>query len=124
MNSTFTKIVRFLLGIILVIFGFNKFIELIPAPAMPENAANFIKSLVDTGYILPVVGAFEVMIGILLLAKRWVPFALILLAPISLNILLFHLFLDMPGIGGAILVTTLTTIMLYKNWACYKPLFH
>ena len=93
MNSTFTKIVRFLLGILLVIFGFNKFIELIPSPAMPENAANFIKSLVDTGYILPVVGAFEIFIGILLLAKRWVPFALILLAPISLNILLFQIFL-------------------------------
>ena len=124
MNSTFTKIVRFLLGILLVIFGFNKFIELIPSPAMPENAANFIKSLVDTGYILPVVGAFEIFIGILLLAKRWVPFALILLAPISLNILLFHLFLDMPGIRGAILVTTLTGIMIYKNWSCYKPLFH
>ena len=126
MNSKFTSIVRILLGIILLIFGLNKFYSLpfLPTPQLPENASEFMSSLAATGYVLPVVGILEVLIAILLLSKKWIAFALILLAPISLNILLFHLFLDIPGIGGAILVAVLNGILIYKHWPQYRPLFN
>lgn len=126
MNSKFTSIVRILLGIILLIFGLNKFYPLpfLPTPQLPENASEFMSSLAATGYVLPVVGILEVLIAILLLSKKWIAFALILLAPISLNILLFHLFLDIPGIGGAILVAVLNGILIYKHWPQYRPLFN
>lgn len=125
MNSKFTSIVRLLLGIILLVFGLNKFYPLpfLPSPKLPENAAEFMNSLVATGYVLPVVGVLEVFIGIMLLAKKWVAFALILLAPISLNIVLFHIFLDLPSIGGAVLVAVLNIILIYKHWPQYRPLF-
>ena len=96
MNSTFTTILRMLLGVSLLIFGMNKFIEFIPIFDMAEDggaAANFMESLNSTGYVLYVVAILELLIGGLLLLKKWVPFALILLAPIVVNILLFHLFL-------------------------------
>lgn len=126
MNSKFTSIVRILLGIILLIFGLNKFYALpfLPTPQLPENASEFMSSLAATGYVLPVVGVLEVLIAILLLSKKWIAFALILLAPISLNILLFHLFLDIPGIGGAFLVAVLNGILIYKHWPQYRPLFN
>jgi len=123
MNSNFTRIIRILLGVILLIFGTNKFFRFMPLPEMPENANNFMKSLGETGYILPVVGALEVLIGGLLLAKKWVPFALILLVPISLNILLFHVFLDLPQVGAALLIAILNGMLIYKNWTQYKQLF-
>jgi len=126
MNSKFTSIVRILLGIILLVFGLNKFYPLpfLPTPQLPENASEFMSSLAATGYVLPVVGVLEVLIAILLLSKKWIAFALILLAPISLNILLFHLFLDIPGIGGAVLVAILNGILIYKHWPQYRPLFN
>lgn len=126
MNSKFTSIVRILLGIILLVFGLNKFYPLpfLPAPKLPENAAEFMSSLAATGYVLPIVGILEVFIGILLLSKKWTAFSLIILAPISLNILLFHLFLDLPGIGGAVLVAVLNGILIYKHWPQYRPLFN
>jgi len=126
MNSKFTSIVRILLGIILLVFGLNKFYPLpfLPMPKLPENASEFMSSLAATGYVLPIVGVLEVFIGILLLTKNWIAFALILLVPISLNILLFHLFLDLPGIGGAILVAVLNGILIYKHWPQYRPLFN
>jgi len=126
MNSKFTSIVRILLGIILLVFGLNKFYPLpfLPMPKLPENASEFMSSLAATGYVLPIVGVLEVFIGILLLTKNWTAFALILLVPISLNILLFHLFLDLPGIGGAILVAVLNGILIYKHWPQYRPLFN
>ena len=126
MNSQFTKIVRILLALILLAFGLNKLLPtpFIPLPTPPEKAMSFMTSLGETGYVLKLVGIMEILIGILLLLKKWVPFALILLVPISLNILLFHLFLDTSGIAGAIVVAILNGILIYKHWKAYKPLFN
>ncbi|KGO81242.1 DoxX family membrane protein [Flavobacterium beibuense] len=123
MNSQFTKIVRILLGVILIVFGLNKFHPFIPLPQPPEAAANFLNSMADTGYILTVVAIFEVFIGFMLLIKKWVPFVILLLAPISLNILLFHLFLDIPAIATAIVVVALNVMLIYKYRQNYSALF-
>ncbi|MEO0038847.1 MAG: hypothetical protein RIQ59_2058 [Bacteroidota bacterium] len=126
MNSMFTKFVRRILGCILIIFGLNILWPqpFIPLPVPPEKAAAFLASLAATGYILKTVALLEIVIGLLLLTKKWVAFALILLAPISLNILLFHFFLDASGVGGALVVAALNGILIYKYWSSYRSLFH
>jgi putative oxidoreductase len=124
MNSQFTMLVRITLGILLVVFGSNMFLHFIPLPPPTGKAADFMNSLGATGYIFPIVGFLEVIIGIMLLLKKWIAFGLILLAPISVNILLFHLFLDIPGVVAALLVVVLNAIMIYKHWKQYIPLFH
>jgi len=123
MNSTFTKILRLILALGLIVFGLNKFIGFMPMPELPEQAADFMSSLNATGYVLPIVGALEVIIGLLLLLNKAVPFALLLLAPISANILLFHIFMDLPGIGGALVIAIINVILIYKHWKLYRPLF-
>lgn len=123
MNSTFSKILKIVLGLVLLVFGLNKFIGFIPMPELPAQAADFMTSLGATGYVLPVVGALEVIVGILLIFNKWVPFALLLLAPISANIILFHLFLDLPGIAVALVIALLNVILIGKYWKSYTPLF-
>jgi len=125
MNSTFTKILRIILGLGLLFFGVSKLISfnLMPTHIYTGDAAIFIDSLSDTGYILKVIGTFEILIGLLLLFNKWVSFALILLAPITFNILLFHLFMDTPGLILAVVVLVLNTILIYKHWKIYRPLF-
>lgn len=124
MNSTFTKLIRFLLAILLIAIGLNKFLNYIPVPDIPEDASSFMSSLRATGYVLPVLGVIEILIGSLLLINRWVAFALLALVPISVNILLYHLFLNIPGIGIAVLVAVINFVLIYKLWPKYKPLFH
>ena len=119
MNSMFTKIVRIFLGIILIVSGLNKLFEFVPTPA-----GDLIESFGQVDYIFPVVAIMEILIGTLLLAKKWVAFALILLAPIAINILLFHLYLDFSFIVPAILVAVLNGILIYKHWRQYVPLFN
>lgn len=125
MNSMFTLIVRILLGLILVLFGLNKLLPspFIPLPELPAKAAEFMTSLANTGYVLKTLGLMEIIIGLMLLTKKWVPFALVLLAPISFNILMFHLFLDASAIAGALLVGVLNGILIYKHWPHYRTLF-
>lgn len=124
MNSMFTKIARIVLGLMLLVFGANKFLHFIPMEAPTGTAGEFMNSLGATGYIFPVVGILEVIIGAMLLLKKWVAFALILLAPICINILLFHLFLDIPGLSFALLIVVINSILIYKHWQQYKPLFY
>lgn len=123
MNSQFTQITRTLLGLILIVFGANKIYSFIPLPQPPLEAASFLNSLMDTGYMLTLIAIVEICIGLLLVLKLWVPFALIVLLPLSLNVFLFHLFLDVPQIGASLLVLAMNIVLLYKNKKRYVPLF-
>lgn len=93
---------RVVLGLIYFIFGLNGFLKLIPIPPMPEPAMNFMGALAATGYMMPFVKLTEIVCGAMLLAGRWVPLALIILAPVVLNIVLLHVFLA-PDPGGLLL---------------------
>ena len=124
MNSKIQKIIQIILGLILIIFGANKFIGFMPSPELPEAAANFMGALVKTGYMFPLIGAVEIIVGLLLVFNKWVTFALILLAPVAVNMVLFHLKLAPGGIGPAALVTILNIVLIYSHWDKYKPLFN
>jgi putative oxidoreductase len=125
MNSTFTKILSFILAAVLITHGLNEFFHFnfMPVLSVPEEALNFQNSLSATGYLLPVLGVVEVFIALLLLMRKWVPFALILLAPISINVLLFHIFLNVSGIWIALITVAINILLIYKYWKAYRPLF-
>ena len=119
MNSKFTLIIRILLSLVLLLSGFNKLFEFFPTPLGSLNT-----SFGEIGYLINIVAVFEILIGALLLSNRWVAFALVLLVPLSLNILLFHIYLNFQGILPAIIVAFLNGILLYKQRRQYVPLFN
>jgi len=123
MNSKVTMALRIVLGLILIIFGANKFAGFMPMPELPEAAMEFMGALNKTGYMLSLIGAIEVISGLLLIFKKWVPFALILFAPIAVNILFYHIKLDMGNITPGLIVSVLTVVLIYFNWNHYKSLF-
>ena len=123
MNSKLTMALRLLLGLILLIFGTNKFLDFMPHMEMPEAAGSLMGAMMASGYMLKLIGATEVFVGLLLLVKKWVPLALIILAPISVNMILFHLFLAPAGIGPAAVVTIINILLIYANWSKLKILF-
>ena len=118
-------ILRFLLGLMLLAFGLNKFLWLMPAMEFGDYVAakDFFEALTDTTYIWPLVGITEMFVGLLLIIKKWIPLALVVLVPISVNQVLFHLVLNLPNIGPALVVAILNVFFLYKNWDVYKSLF-
>jgi len=122
MNSKVTMALRIILGLILIIFGANKFGHFMPSPELTGDAANFMGALGGAGYFT-ILGVLEILIGLLLVINKWVPFALILLAPLAVNFLIFHLKYNMEGIGPAAIVSLLTVVLLYANKDNYKSLF-
>ena len=123
MNSKLILVLRILLALILIVFGVNKFFGFMPKPKMPELAGNFMSAMMATGYLFKLVGATEVFVGLLLLFNKWIPLALVIIAPVAVNMIFFHLFLNPAGIGPAAVVTIIVIILMYNNWNKYKALF-
>ncbi len=107
-------VARILLGLIFTVFGINFYFNFLPAPELNAEATAFFGALLETGYMMQVVKLVEVVGGVLLLVGAFVPLALALLAPIVLNIFLFHALLDPAGLPVAILVLALE---LFLAWS-------
>jgi uncharacterized membrane protein YphA (DoxX/SURF4 family) len=107
---------RIVLGLLFFVFGLNGFFDFIPRPSTPPppQAMTFIGALLSSGYMFPLIKGTEVVAGVALLSNRFVPLALTVLAPIVLNILLFHTILAPSGAAIAFLVLGLE---LYLAWA-------
>lgn len=120
MNPKVILGVRIVLGLILVLFGLNKFLNFMPAPEFSPEAMGFFGALLETGYMMPLVALVEIISGALLLAGRYVPLALLLLAPVVVNIVLFHLFLDLASIPPALLVTVLWLVLVFAHRDTWK----
>jgi len=123
MNLNAEKVTRSLLALILIVFGLNKFLNFMPLPPMPEPAESFMGALMETGYIMVIVAALEVISGIFLMINKYSALILVIVFPVLLNAFLFHLFLDFKGIGGALLALSLTVFLMYKSFNTYKVLW-
>ncbi|WP_374034276.1 acyltransferase [Bdellovibrio bacteriovorus] len=117
---------RYLLGLIYFVFGLNGFLQFIPAPpTMPEGAMAFMGGMMAAPYFFPVLKGTEVICGALLLSGFAVPLALVILAPITLQIFLFHSFLT-PGLENVIMPVVMIALHVLAAtgyWSVYKPLF-
>jgi uncharacterized membrane protein YphA (DoxX/SURF4 family) len=122
-SSAVWIIARSLLGLVFVVFGLNKFLHFIPNPPEPSAAMDFFGALFRTGYFIPLLATTETVSGVLLLTGRLVPLALILLAPVIVNIFMFHLFLSPSGLQIAVILAILEVALAWMHREAYAPLF-
>jgi hypothetical protein len=115
---------RVLLGLPMAVFGTNAFLNFIPPPAtpLPESAMAFSVALVATGYMMPLIGVTQLLAGVLLVVNRFVPLALVLLAPFLVNAVAFHVFLEPSGRGPVAVFAALELIMLWWHRRAFRPL--
>ena len=117
-------IARILLGLPLFIFGLNGFLNFIPQPEtpLPPKAIAFATALMESGYMLPLIGGTMLIVGTCLLANRFVPLALALFAPFIVNSLAFHIFLEHSGLPMAVVFAGLELYLAWTYRAAYKPM--
>jgi len=117
-----TLIARILLGLIFLVFGLNGFFHFIQAPMPTGVAGQYIGALFVSHYAV-LVFLLQVIAAVLLLANRFVPLAIALLAPIVVNILLYHFSMSLEGVPLALITTALWLIVFYKVRHAFAPLF-
>jgi putative oxidoreductase len=113
---------RILLGLLFLVFGLNGFLHFIPMPPPSGLAGQYLGALFVSHY-LAAVFFLQVVGGILLLANRFVPLALILLGPVVVNILLFHSLMEPAGLPLALVAAALWGIAFYEVRGAFAGVF-
>lgn len=105
---------RIVFGFIFFASGIVGLLNLVPPPDdLPEKLKVFNQGLMASGYFMPLLKITETVCGLLILSGFWVPLALIILAPIVLNIFFVHLFLAPQGL---VLALILGGIQIYLSF--------
>ncbi len=114
---------RILLGLIFAFFGANGLHPFLPMPVMPPSlATQFVTAMMQSHYVLVVAGV-QFIGGLLLLANRYVPFALTILGPVIVNILSYHIFLLHMGWPLALFVTILWFVLFFYYKKSFAGIF-
>ena len=120
--KTASVIARYLAGLIFFVMGLNGFLHFIPFPPPAGVAGQFMGALYVSHYLW-VIFAFQVVAGALLLINRYVPLAVAMLAPVIVNILVFHLLMAPNGLPLALFVTLLWTVIFIHVRPAFAGLF-
>ena len=115
---------RTLLGLLFVFASATYFLNLVPPqPELPGAAGAFTNGLGAAGYFMPLLKGTELICGLLLLSNRFVPLALVVLAPIVVNIVAVHAFLMPDGLVMAIVVAAFELGLAWAHRTSFAPLF-
>jgi len=120
MKNTIQKISIWVLTILMVVFGLNKFFGFITvAPPADETAQSFMGAIF-TSYLYILVAVAEIVGGVLLTVPRTKFLGWLLLLPVIFNIVAFHLAHDFIGNGIWLLPTLLFLIITYFQFGTIK----
>ncbi|GLZ30071.1 hypothetical protein Lesp02_22610 [Lentzea sp. NBRC 105346] len=117
-----TATVRVIIGLLFTMTGANGFLNFMPGDpsAMSAGALKFSIALAETGYMVQLSSAVQLIAGILLLTNRYVPLALTMLAPMVVNIFLFHVFLEPSGLVLAVIVSAAEVYLAWVNRDAFR----
>src|SRR5512142_927305 len=115
---------RILLGLPLIVFGLNGFLNFIPPPPtpLPEKAMAFAGALMNSGYMMQLIGATHLVVGLFLIINRFVPLALAFFAPFIVNSVAFHLFLEPSGLMMASIFLALEIYLAWSYRKAFRPM--
>jgi putative oxidoreductase len=111
MKNRIYTVIRYLFGVAMTFFGISNLFQLLPQHEFPAEAGKLMVAFTESGYILQAVGLTQLLLGVALLLNRFIPLALLLFAPVVVNVLLFHLFLDVASMPMALPVIGITIFL-------------
>ncbi|MEN8787846.1 MAG: DoxX family membrane protein [Flavobacteriales bacterium] len=119
-----TLVIRILVGLGMVFFGLTKFVPslMMDLGEMPEAMNIWNAGAAASVYLMPLVGAIELVAGISLLINKFAPLMLIALIAVMINAFFVHLFMDPANIGGAAVFLLLTIFLMFQYKEAYKGL--
>jgi len=115
---------RVLLGMGFIIFGLNILHPFITTPPPPAGSltAQFVAVMVPSHWML-LVGVFQLLGGLLVVIGRTTPLGLVLLGPILVNILAFHIFIQGgQGIAPGLVFSVLEIFLIYAYRSYFRAI--
>ena len=104
-------------GLMLLVFGLNKFLQFIPMGAPAPEMGVYLGALGATGFLFPLIAVIEIVAGLSFVINKYASLMVLIIMPVMVNAFLAHLFLDPAGIGGSafILFALISIIVNHKE---------
>jgi putative oxidoreductase len=122
MQKKIYTVIRYLFGAGMTLFGLANLFQFLPVHGFPGNAGVLMEAFSDSGYILPAVGFTQLVLGMALLSNRFIPLALLFFAPVVVNVVLFHVFMDMASLVMALPVVAITAYLFSHHKSAFSNL--
>jgi len=115
------RLAQALLGLIFLAYGLNSVFGMFSTPTPAPESHDFLLALASTHYFFPVLNSLQILCGLALVTGRYIKLSLVVLAPIVINIILFHSFLD-NSIESFIIPSVVAVLYLHALWKNRKEL--
>lgn len=116
-------VVRVLMGLMFAFSAIVVLFKLVPQPELTGEIKTFMDGVNATGYMMTTIKVIELVCAAAFLSGRFVPLAAVVIFPININILLFHITLAPEGLLVAVLLMIGNLFLAWYYREKYKPLF-
>ncbi|HWZ15857.1 MAG TPA: DoxX family membrane protein [Mucilaginibacter sp.] len=123
MKTKILFVLCLLVGLLFINSGLDKFFHYMPVPKdMPEKAIKAGAAFMTIDWILPLVGAFELVGGLLLVFKKTRALGAVILVPILAGILLANISMAPQGLPVVAILIVIIGWVVVENWSKYLPM--
>ena len=107
-------VARIIFGLVFFASGLAGLLNLMqPPPDLSADMQTFMAGMMAAKYFFPLLKVTETVCGLMVLTGLFVPLALVILAPIVINIFLVHLFLQPSGLPIALVLGLLEIYLAF-----------
>lgn len=122
MKKKILFVVSLLFGLMMINSGMNKFLQYMPMPEMPEAAGQLMYAFAQSAWLFPLIALIEIAGGILLITNKFRALGAIMMLPIIIGIVLFHLVQAPEGSAMGIILLAINTWVIIENKDRYLPM--
>ncbi|MES2573495.1 MAG: DoxX family protein [Bacteroidota bacterium] len=124
MKNKITFVLSLLFGLMFINGGLNKFFFYMPIPEnLPEKMQKAMAAFTEIGWLMPLVGAAEVVGGVLIIIPRFRALGALVILPVMVGIVLTNIVQDTSGLPIALVLSAILVWIMYDNKEKYAPLF-
>lgn len=122
-KNKFYTIARIIFGFMITGSGIAMLLGLTANMEYPNASANnFLNAFEAAGYFMPFLGIVKIICGLALIFNRFAKLALVIFMPVSINMTMFHIFLEFAAGIPAYVILALNTYLLFKNLDDYRSM--
>jgi uncharacterized membrane protein YphA (DoxX/SURF4 family) len=110
------------MGLLFLFASISVLFNLIPQPELTGRMKVFMEGVNASGYLLTLIKVTELVCGLAFVTGYFVPLATVVIAPVIVNIFLYHVFVDTTGLPVAVFLVLANSFLAYAYREKYKPL--
>lgn len=123
MKNKILFVLCLLFGLIYINAGLNKFFNYMPMPAdIPESFMKVLQAFGTIGWLMPLVGAAEIIGGVLIMIPKFRALGAIILLPLTIGILLTSIVNSPDGPVLGMIMMAINLWVIFEDRQKYMPM--